>query len=88
MYIEAKSERKYFNIHQLVATAIVYNRHSELNWLVPVVMLCASAAVIYLYDCANFFLTDPFELIEYDTAGHGTIVKKGIFLLWLAIHHR
>ena len=88
MYAEAKSESKNFNLHQLVATAIVtsfteHNLHSHLNPLVPVVMLCASTAVICLHDCVNdgLLLTDPFELITYDTAGHGSIVKKGIFLL-------
>ena len=62
----------------------------KLNSLVPVTMICAHTVVICLYDCKTdaLLLSELFEWIVDDSSGCGTIVKHGIFLLWIAIHHR
>lgn len=74
----------------IVTSFIENNRHTDLNSLVPVIMMCLPTTVICLYDCITdeLLLSETFEWIAYDSKDCGTIVKSGIFLLWIAIHHR
>ena len=95
VYAEGKLTPAKFNKHQLIATAVVtsfieHNRHADLNPFVPVIMMCVPKAMMCVYDCTQdvLLVSNPYDWIIYEDDEPTDIDKTGVFLLWIAIHHR